>query len=136
MGKFAGFLKRAKKIAGFGAGLLGGLNDIYKGIKPFAETVIGALPGGHYINKALDVGSNIIDKVQPYAKNWINEEDKDKLEKINNNVKRYGGKVTQYTLNKYLDEQDELYNNKGNMTLGDYGSSIFGNPLNSDKKYK
>jgi hypothetical protein len=130
MGKFAGFLKRAKKIAGFGAGVLTGINDIYKGIKPFADTVISTLPGGNIINKGLSIGSKLIDKVQPYAKNWINEEDKDKLEKINNNVKRYGGKVTQYTLNKYLDEQDDLYNNKGNMSLGEYGNSIFGNPLN------
>ena len=29
MGKFAGFLKRAKKLAGYGDGLLDGLNDIY-----------------------------------------------------------------------------------------------------------
>ena len=29
MGKFAGFLKRAKKIAGFAGGVLDGLNNIY-----------------------------------------------------------------------------------------------------------
>ena len=74
MGKFAGFLKRAKQIAGYGAGLLGGLNDIYKGIKPFADTVIGALPFGNYINKGLDVGSKLIDKVQPITRNWINDD--------------------------------------------------------------
>ena len=109
---------------------MSGINDIYKGIKPFADKVISTLPGGNIINKGLSIGSNLIDKIQPYAKNWINEEDKNKLEKINNNVKRYGGKISQYTINKYLDEQDDLYNNKGNMTLNDYGSSIFGNPLN------
>ena len=131
MGKFAGFLKRAKKIAGFGAGLLGGLNDIYKGIKLFADTLISTLPGGNIINKGLNIGSTLIDKIQPYAKNWINEDDKDKLENMNNNIKRYGGTLTQNVLNNYLDEQDELYNNKGNMSLKDYGSNLlFGNPLN------
>ena len=131
MGKFAGFLKRAKKIAGFGAGLLSGINDIYKGVKPFADTLISTLPGGNIINKGLSFGSNLIDKVQPYAKNWIAEDDKDKIENMSNNIKRYGGTLTQNVLNKYLDEQDELYNNKGNMSLKDYGSNLlFGNPLN------
>ena len=45
MGKYAGFLKRMKKIAGYGMNLLSGLNDIYKGVKPMAENVISSLPG-------------------------------------------------------------------------------------------
>ena len=130
MGKFAGFLKRAKQIAGYGAGLLGGLNDIYKGIKPFADTVIGALPFGGVINKGLNIGSKLIDKVQPLTKNWIEEDDKEKIKGINNNIKRYGGDLTQKVLNNYLDEQDEIFNKKGNFSLSDYGDSIFGSPLN------
>ena len=69
MGKFAGFLKRAKKLAGYGVGLLSGINDIYKGVKPFADSVIGALPFGGVINKGLNIGSKIIDKVQPITRN-------------------------------------------------------------------
>ena len=130
MGKFAGFLKRAKKIAGYGAGLLGGINDIYKGIKPFADDVIGALPFGNYINKGLNFGSKIIDKVQPLTKNWIEDNDKEKIQGINDNIKRYGGDLTQKVLNNYLDTQDKIFNNKGNYSLNDYGDSIFGNPLN------
>ena len=80
MGKFAGFLKRAKQIAGYGAGLLGGLNDIYKGVKPFAQSIIGALPFGGVINKGLDIGSKIIDKVQPITRNWINDDDQQKIQ--------------------------------------------------------
>ena len=43
MGKFAGFLKRMKKVAGIGSGILGGINDIYKGIKPLVNTAVGFL---------------------------------------------------------------------------------------------
>ena len=67
MGKFAGFLKRAKKIAGIGMNVLNSFNDIYKGIKPFAEPIVGALPFGNYINKGLDAASTVIDKVQPFT---------------------------------------------------------------------
>ena len=130
MGKFAGFLKRVKKLAGYGVGLLSGVNDIYKGIKPFAENVIGSLPGGNIINKGLSLGSKLIDKVQPITKNWITEDDKEKIENINDIIKRYGGNAAQYTLNNYLDEQDAIYNNRGNYSLSDYGNSIFGNPIN------
>ena len=37
MDKFAGFLKRAKKIAGKGMNVLNTVNYIYKGVKPFVE---------------------------------------------------------------------------------------------------
>ena len=130
MGKFAGFLKRAKQIAGYGAGLLGGLNDIYKGIKPFADTVIGALPFGGVINKGLSIGSKIIDKVQPITRNWINDDDQQKIQGINDNIKRYGGDLTQKVLNNYSDTQENILNNKGNFTLNDYEESVFVNPLN------
>ena len=60
MGKFAGFLKRVKKLAGYGASLLSGVNDIYKGVKPFADSVIGSLPYGEYINKGLDFNAGSI----------------------------------------------------------------------------
>ena len=57
MGKFAGFLKRVKKLAGYGGSVLSSLNDIYKGVKPFVEPIIWAVPYCNYINKGLDIGS-------------------------------------------------------------------------------
>ena len=146
MGKFAGFLKRAKKIAGFAGGVLNGLNKVYKTVKPFTEDIVGALPFGSYINKGLDIGSKVIDRVAPITKTWLKDKDKEKLKNINNNIKRYGGEVTQKVLNNYLDQQDEIFNRKGNYTLNDYasqtagdlasgiikraGKPIFGQPLN------
>ena len=61
MSQFAGFLKRVKKLAGYGGNVLSSLNDIYKGVKPFADTIIGAVPYGNYINKGLDFGSKVIE---------------------------------------------------------------------------
>ena len=71
MGKFAGFLKRAKKLAGIGSGILGGINDIYKQVKPLVNTAVGFLQGGSFINQGWDIASNVVDKIQPYTKNWI-----------------------------------------------------------------
>ena len=111
MGKFAGFLKRMKKVAGIGSGILGGINDIYKGIKPLVNTAVGFLPGGSFINQGLDIASNVIDKVQPITKNWINESDQNKIKSINDNIKRVGGNVAKSLLDKYQE-------------------SLFGTPLN------
>ena len=112
MGKFAGFLKRMKKVADIGSGILGGINDIYKGIKPLVNTAVGFLPGGSFINQGLDIASNVINKVQPIAKNWLSESDHNRIKSINDNVKRIGGNVAK-----------------------SYWTSIkiifFGNPLNS-----
>ena len=63
MGKFAGFLKRMKKVAGIGSGILSDINGIYNGIKPLVNTAIRFLPGGSFLNQGLDIVSNIIDKV-------------------------------------------------------------------------
>ena len=95
MGKFAGFLKRAKKIAGFAGGVLNGLNKVYKAVQPFTEDIISAVPFGNYINKGLNTASKVVDKIAPITKNWLNEDDKAKLKKINNNIKRYGGDIAQ-----------------------------------------
>ena len=122
MGKFAGFLKRVKKIAGFGSNILSSINDIYKGVKPFVSPLIDMIPYGNYINKGLNVASNFVDKVKPIASNWLNDEDKHKLKNIDKNIKRYGGTVTQNLLNNYLDYQDNR--------LGEYKDSLFGKPLN------
>ena len=107
MGKFAGFLKRAKKIAGFGLGVLNKLNDVYKGVKPYVSDIIEMVPYGNYINKGLDIGSKILDKTKP-LKNVLldNEEDKKKSKRINKKVKQYVGKGTEYALNKFLDTQE------------------------------
>ena len=113
MGKFAGFLKRMKKVAGIWSGILGGINDIYKGIKPLVNTAVGFLPGGSFINQSLDIASNVIDKVQPTTKKWISESDHNRIKSINDNVKRIGGNVAKSLLDKYQ-------------------NNIFGNTLNSN----
>ena len=79
MGKFAGFLKRVKKVAGIGSGILGGINDISNGIKPLVNTAVGFLPGGSFINQGLDIASNVIDRVQPITKNWITDSDNNRI---------------------------------------------------------
>ena len=122
MGKFAGFLKRMKKIAGFGGSVLSSINDIYKGVKPFVSPLIDLVPYGNYINKGLNAGSEFIDNIKPITSNWLNDDDKNKLEKIDKNIKRYGGTVTQNLLNNYLDYQDNR--------LNEYKDSLFGKPLN------
>ena len=122
MGKFAGFLKRVKKIAGFGTNVLNSINNIYKGVKPFVEPLIDMVPYGNYINTGLNIGSNVIDKIKPITSNWLNDDDKKKLKDIDKNIKRYGGDVTQKLLNNYLDYQDNR--------LGEYKDSLFGKPLN------
>ena len=92
MGKFAGFLKRVKKMAGLGSGILGGINDMYKSVKPLVNTTVGFLPRRSFINQGLDIASNVVDKIQPYTKNWINESDQNRIKSINDNIKRVGGK--------------------------------------------
>ena len=99
MGKFAGFLKRAKKIVGIGMNVLNSFNDIYKGIKPFAEPIVGALPFGNYINKGLDAASTVIDKVQPFTNRWLNDKDKLTSSRISNSVQKFVDKATQGLLN-------------------------------------
>ena len=115
MGKFAGFLKRAKRIAGIGMNVLNSFNDIYKGVKPLVEPIVGALPFGGYINKGLDVASNVIDKVQPFTNRWINDKDR----RIGDKVQNIAGKATQGLLNNYMDVHDSLLNSKGSTVFGD-----------------
>ena len=79
MVKFAGFLKRIKKFAGIGLNVLDKVNDVYKNIKPVINPLISTLPGGEYINKGLDFGSKVIDKVAPYQDLLINDKDKQKI---------------------------------------------------------
>ena len=129
MGKFAGFLKRAKKVAGFAGGILNGLNKVYKAVKPFTEDIVGALPFGSYINKGLEVGSKVIDTVQPITKGWLENDDKLKLKNITNNIKRHGGDIAQKALNNYLDQQDEIFNREGKYTFNDYAANTAGNTL-------
>ncbi len=79
MVKFAGFLKRIKKFAGIGLNVLDKVNDVYKNIKPIINPLISTLPGGDYINKGLDFGSKVIDKVAPYQDLLIKDKDKPKI---------------------------------------------------------
>ena len=121
MGKLAGFLKRAKKIAGIGMNVLNTVNDIYKGIKPFVEPIVGALPFGGYINKGLDVASNVIDKVQPFTNRWLNDKDRITSSKVTDGVQKLAGKATQGLLNNFLDTQETRSRGREN---------IFGDILN------
>jgi hypothetical protein len=45
MGKFAGFLKRAKRLAGIGSGIVWTINNLYKSVKLAVDTVVGLLLG-------------------------------------------------------------------------------------------
>ena len=63
-----------KKIDGIGSGILGGINDIYKSVKPLVNTAVGFLPGGSFINQRSDIAFNVVDKIQPFTKEldkWI-----------------------------------------------------------------
>lgn len=62
MGKFAGFLKRAKKIGNFlGKGLRWVNDKIIKPLKPKINNVLEEHGYGQF-NKAIDFGSDLIDK--------------------------------------------------------------------------
>ena len=43
MEKFAGFLKRGKRLAGIGGGIFGTINNLHKSVKPAADAVISFL---------------------------------------------------------------------------------------------
>ena len=138
MGKFAGFLKRIKKVAGLGSAVLNGLNNDYKVVKPAADTLINLVPGGNYITTGLNCASKAIDTINQIAKKYlIDEDNKEKLENLSNNIKRHAGNVAQKALNTYTNIQDELYKNKGNFTLKDYRNKmLFGKPLNTKLHYR
>ena len=62
---------------------------------------------------------------------FVDDSDKEKIENMSNNIKRYGGNLAQKALNKYMDEQEELYRSRGDLSFKDYGSKLlFGKPLN------
>ncbi len=83
MGKLAGFLKLAKRLAGIGRGIVGTINNLYKSVKPAVDTVVSFLPGGGVINQVLDKGSKIVDRVQDYTKDWITDTDRKTLNSMN-----------------------------------------------------
>ena len=110
MVKFAGFLKRMKKIAGIGMNVLSKVNDVYKEIKPIAKSVISALPGGGYINQGLDFVSGAVDKVAPITNAWIDASDRAKISQYTDKSKRLIGDVSNRLVNSYFDVQDTLSN--------------------------
>ena len=110
MVKFAGFLKRMKKIAGIGMNVLSKVNDVYKEIKPIAKSVISALPGGGYINQGLDFVSGAVDKVAPITNAWIDASDRAKISQYTDKSKRLIGDVSNRLVNSYFDVQDALLN--------------------------
>ena len=112
MVKFAGFLKRLKKIAGYGANVLSGINDVYKNTKPFINSVVSALPGGAVINKGLDIASNVIDKALPYANSFLDASERSKAIKYADEIKRSGGNIANKLLDTHYSLFDEPVNNR------------------------
>ena len=121
MGKFTGFLKRAKRLAGIGSGIVGTINNLYKSVKPAVDTVVSFLPGGGVINQVLDKGSQIVDKMQGFTNNWITDNDRKTLNSMNKTANKIGSFLNtgplEFAANKILDNQDSI-------------KSIFGEPLN------
>ena len=124
MGKFAGFLKRVKRVAGFASNVLSKINDVYKSTKPIVQGVVNALPGGGYINQALDFGSNVIDKITPMTNKWIETSDRTKINEFTDKAKRLGSDVMFKLTNEYTKAQQERMNDFDEKNL------IFGNPIN------
>ena len=112
MGKFAGFLKRLKKIAGYGGAILGGINDLYKNTKPFVNSVVSALPGGGYINQGLDFASKVVDKAVPYTNAFLDASERSKAIKYSDEIKRSGGNVANKLIDKHYSLFDEPVNNR------------------------
>ena len=142
MVKFAGFLKRMKKIAGIGMNVLSKVNDVYKEIKPIAKSVISALPGGGYINQGLDFVSGAVDKVAPITNAWIDASDRAKISQYTDKSKRLIGDIGNRLVNSYFDVQDALSNkpeeeakqvgqeNKKILPKPSGQGLLFGNPIN------
>ena len=141
MVKFAGFLKRMKKIAGIGMNVLSKVNDVYKEIKPIAKSVISALPGGGYINQGLDFVSGAVDKVAPITNAWIDASDRAKISQYTDKTKRLIGDVSNRLVNSYFDVQvdnqrklDALTNKeeeeKKILAKPTGQGLLFGNPIN------
>ena len=118
MGKFAGFLKRAKRLAGIGSGIMGTINNLYKSVKPAVDTVVSFLPGGGVINQVLDKGSKVIDKVQDYTKDWVTDTDRKTLNSMNRTADKIGGFLNsgplEFAANKILDYKDSGFGNPSN----------------------
>ena len=120
MGKFAGFLKRAKRLAGIGSGIVGTINNLYKSVKPAVDTVVSFLPGGGVINQVLDKGSKVVDKIHDFTKDWVTDIDRKALNNMNKTANKVGNFLNsgplEFAANKILDSQN---------------SSLFGEPLNN-----
>ena len=138
MVKFAGFLKRMKKIAGIGMNVLSKVNDVYKEIKPIAKSVISALPGGGYINQGLDFVSGAVDKVTPITNAWIDASDRAKISQYTDKSKRLIGDIGNRLVNSYFDVQvgkQSLNTSVGNQQQiqkedEEKKGLIFGKPIN------
>ena len=130
MVKFAGFLKRMKKIAGIGMNVLSKVNDVYKEIKPIAKSVISALPGGGYINQGLDFVSGAVDKVTPITNAWIDASDRAKISQYTDKSKRLIGDVSNRLVNSYFDVQMDKEDEEKKILAKPTGQGLlFGNPI-------
>ena len=130
MVKFAGFLKRMKKIAGIGMNVLSKVNDVYKEIKPIAKSVISALPGGGYINQGLDFVSGAVDKVAPITNAWIDASDRAKISQYTDKSKRLIGDVSNRLVNSYFDVQVDKEDEEKKILAKPTGQGLlFGNPI-------
>lgn len=131
MVKFAGFLKRMKKIAGIGMNVLSKVNDVYKEMKPIAKSVISALPGGGYINQGLDFVSEAVDKVAPITNAWIDASDRAKISQYTDKTKRLIGDVGNRLVNSYFDVNTSVGNQQQIQKEDEEKKGlIFGKPIN------
>ena len=115
MGKFAGLLKQAKRLADICNGIVGTINNLYKLVKPAVDTVVSFLHGGGIINQVLDKGSKIVDKVQDYTKDWITDTDRKPLNSMNKTADKTGGFLNsgplEFAANKILYNQNSIFGN-------------------------
>ena len=140
MGKFAGALKRAKRLAGIGAGILGTVNNLYKSVMTPVTGLVDLLPGGKVINTVLQAGSKKVDKWQENTKDWITKNDRATFNSMNKTAKQIGGFINNLipwdTVGNFV--ADKVNSTDGNNStlgnvasfIGNNASSIFGEPLN------
>ena len=132
MGKFAGFLKRIKRLAGIGSGILNTVNTLYKSVKPAADGILSMIPGGKEVLPFIQGASSAADYIHKNTpKDWATKYDKGILNSMDDTAQKIGG----FLMNSPLKIADRI----GNSVLDSVESyrspnfgngAIFGEPLN------
>ena len=89
-------------------------------IVAFFHGLIDAVPFGNYINKGLEIGSKVLDKVTPLSSKLLTPQESKKSNDLSNKFEQFVGKGVQYGLNKFLDTQE----GKGTTLSGLFGSTL------------